>query len=97
MRTLAQEKDSKLSLNRDWKDPKKELPREGEMCLVITDATAVPIYCAFQDELFYVVTTQFKNGNFKLRLDQLTECVSVLAWKSNFGTLIIKKGEESDV
>ena len=79
----------KLSLNRDWKDPKKELPRDNEMCLVITSGSAIPIYCTFMDGLFYVVTTKFTEKDFHLKLDELTERVNVLAWRSNFGTLLL--------
>jgi hypothetical protein len=80
----------KVKVSSDWKTPKKELPREGEMCLVLTDATAVPIYCTFMDGLFYVVTTKFTKKNFHLKLDELTGRVNVLGWRSNFGTLLLK-------
>jgi len=90
MTLIREGMDLELSLNRDWKDPKKELPRDNEMCLVITSGSAIPIYCTFMDGLFYVVTTKFTKKDFHLRLDELTERVSVLAWRSNFGTLLLK-------
>ena len=95
--TLAnkQKEGLKLSLNSDWKDPKKELPSDNEMCLVITSGSGLPIYCTFMDGLFYVVTTRFTKQNFTLKLDELTERVSVLAWRSNFGTLLIKPKENN--
>ena len=88
--TLTKSADLKLSLNRDWKDPKKELPRDNEMCLVITSGSAIPIYCTFMDGLFYVVSTKFTKKHFHLKLDELTEKVNILAWRSNFGTLLLK-------
>lgn len=81
----------KVKVSSDWKILKKELPREGEMCLVMTSGSELPIYCTFMNGLFYVVTTKFTKKNFHLKLDELTERVNVLGWRSDFGTLLLKK------
>lgn len=79
-----------VRVNNEWKDPDKVLPTEGDVCLVTTSGSSLPIYCTYRGGEFYVITTKFGKKDFTLKLDLLTESVKVLSWRSNLGLLLVK-------